>query len=122
MEEVLDVYQATYDEKRPLICMDEASRQVLEDVTPPLPMKPGKPLRIDDKYERHEVRSLLLFYNPIAGWRRVGGVGAGKGAPGVEGVAGEPEEGRDEQNRRQGNPKAAGGFHRTGAPGRATCR
>lgn len=72
MEEVLDVYQATYDEKCPLICMDEASRQVLEDVTPPLPMKPGKPLRIDDKYERHEVRSLLLFYNPIAGWRRVG--------------------------------------------------
>jgi hypothetical protein len=72
MEEVLDAYQETFDDKRPLICMDEASRQVLEDVTPALPMKPGKPLRIDDKYERHEVRSLLLFYNPIAGWRRVG--------------------------------------------------
>lgn len=72
MEGILDVYQETFDEKRPLICMDEASRQVLEDVTPALPMKPGKPLRIDDKYERHEVRSLLLFYNPIAGWRRVG--------------------------------------------------
>ena len=40
-------------------------------VTPPLPMKPGAPLRIDDKYERGEVRSLLLFYNPVAGWRRV---------------------------------------------------
>ena len=72
MEELLDVYQATYDDRRPLICMDEASRQVLADVTPPLPMKPGAPRRIDDKYERHEVRSLLLFYNPIAGWRRVG--------------------------------------------------
>jgi DDE superfamily endonuclease len=72
MEEVLDVYQETFDEKRPLICMDEASRQVLEDVTPPLPMKPGAPRRIDDKYERVEVRSLLMFYNPIAGWRRVG--------------------------------------------------
>lgn len=72
MEEVLDVYQETYDEKHPLICMDEASRQVLEHVTPPLPMKPGKPLRIDDKYERGEVRSLLMFYSPIAGWRRVG--------------------------------------------------
>jgi hypothetical protein len=72
MEEVLDVYQETFTDKRPLICMDEASRQVLEDVTPPLPMKPGAPKRIDDKYERHEVRSLLLFYNPIAGWRRVG--------------------------------------------------
>jgi len=78
MEEVLDVYQETFDEKRPLICMDEASRQVLEDLTPPLPMKPrtperpGNAKRIDDKYERHEVRSLLMFYNPIAGWRRVG--------------------------------------------------
>jgi hypothetical protein len=72
MEEVLDVYQETFDERRPLICMDEASRQVLKDVTPPLPMKPGAAERIDDKYERCGVRSLLLFYNPIAGWRRVG--------------------------------------------------
>jgi hypothetical protein len=72
MEEVLDVYQETYDEKRPLICMDEASRQVLEDVTPPLPVQPGKPRRVDDKYDRGEVRSLLMFYDPIRGWRRVG--------------------------------------------------
>jgi len=72
MEEVLDVYQETYNEKHPLICMDEASRQILSDVTLPLPMKPGAPKRIDDKYERQEVRSLLMFYNPIAGWRRVG--------------------------------------------------
>jgi hypothetical protein len=72
MEEVLDVYQENFDDRRPLICMDEASRQVLDDVTPPLPMKPGAPRRMDDKYERLEVRSLLMFYNPIAGWRRVG--------------------------------------------------
>lgn len=72
MEEVLDVDQETFDDQRPLICMDEASRQVLADVTPPLPMKPGSPQRVDDKYERLEVRSLLMFYNPVAGWRRVG--------------------------------------------------
>ena len=72
MEEVLDIYQETFDDERPLICMDEASRQVLADVTPPLSMKPGAPKRIDDKYERLEVRALLMFYNPIAGWRRVG--------------------------------------------------
>jgi hypothetical protein len=72
MEEVLDVYQEVYDDRHPLICMDEASRQVLSDVTAPLPMKPGTPRRIDDKYERCEVRSLLMFYNPIGGWRRVG--------------------------------------------------
>lgn len=72
MEEVLDVYQETYDAKHPLICMDEASRQLLLDVSEPLPMKPGAPKRVDDKYERRGVRSLMMFYNPIAGWRRVG--------------------------------------------------
>lgn len=72
MEEVLDVYQETYDAKRPLICMDEASRQILSDLVAPLPMEPGQPQRVDDKYERHGVRTLLMFYNPIVGWRRVG--------------------------------------------------
>jgi hypothetical protein len=72
MEEVLDVYQEAYDERRPLICMDEASRQVLADATPSLPMKPGTPRRVDDKYIREEVRSLLMFYDPVTGWRRVG--------------------------------------------------
>lgn len=72
MEEVLDVYQETYHKKHPLICMDEASRQILSDVTPPLPMKPGAPKRVDDKYERGDVRALLMFYNPVSGWRRVG--------------------------------------------------
>lgn len=72
MEEVLDVYQKTYDERHPLICMDEASRQILSDLAEPLPMRPGQPKRVDDKYERHGVRALFLFYNPLDGWRRVG--------------------------------------------------
>ena len=72
MEEVLDVYRQPYDARHPLICMDEASRQILSDLVEPLPMKPGTPKRIDDKYERHGVRALLLFYNPVDGWRRVG--------------------------------------------------
>jgi hypothetical protein len=72
MEEVLDVYQEPFDKRHPLICMDEASRQILSDVFDPLPMKPGSPKRVDDKYERHGVRSLFMFFNPIEGWRRVG--------------------------------------------------
>ena len=72
MEAVLDVYHETYDDRHPLICMDEASRQILSDVSEPLPMQPGTPRRVDDKYERDGVRSLLLFYSPITGWRRVG--------------------------------------------------
>ena len=72
MEEVLDVYQASYDAKRPLIAMDEASRQLLSDVFDPLPLKPGRPKRVDDKYDRHGTCSLFMFYDPIGGWRRVG--------------------------------------------------
>lgn len=72
MEEVLDVYQQAYDAEYPLICMDEASRQLLCDLTEPWPMKPGAPKRVDDKYDRRGVRSLMMFYNPLDGWRRVG--------------------------------------------------
>lgn len=78
METVLDVYQQAYDDKHILICMDEASRQVLADRSHPLPPQPkrddkrGTWKRVDDKYVRQGVRSLLLFYNPIDGWRRIG--------------------------------------------------
>jgi hypothetical protein len=72
MEAVLDAYQEKYDERHPLICMDEASRQLVADVTPPLPPQPGRSKRVDDKYERRGVRALMMFYNPVVGWRRVG--------------------------------------------------
>ncbi|HET6574148.1 MAG TPA: IS630 family transposase [Fimbriiglobus sp.] len=72
MEEVLDTYQARYDAKHPLIAMDEAARQLLSDVFDPLPLKPGRPRRVDDKYDRHGTCSLFMFYNPLDGWRRVG--------------------------------------------------
>ena len=72
MEQVLDTYQATYDDRHPLICMDEASRQLLPDAIDTLPLKPGRARRVDDKYERHGTCSLFLFCDPIGGWRRVG--------------------------------------------------
>lgn len=72
METVLDVYQKPHDPTHPVICMDEACRQLLSDVTDPLPLRPGKPKRVDDKYDRHGTCSLFMFYDPFAGWRRVG--------------------------------------------------
>jgi len=71
MERVLDVYHETYDETRPLICMDEASKQVLADLEPALPLSPGVPRREDHHYQRKDVRALFLFFDPIRGWRRV---------------------------------------------------
>ena len=71
MERILDVYHEKYDETHPLICMDEASKQVLSDVDPALPMSPGHPRREDHHYERKDVRALFLFVDPLRGWRRV---------------------------------------------------
>jgi hypothetical protein len=71
MEDVLDVYASTHTSEEPLICMDEASKQLVEDEHPPLPMQPGQPVREDYHYERKDVAALFMFFNPIQGWRRV---------------------------------------------------
>jgi hypothetical protein len=71
MEDVLDVYSRPYDPHRPLICMDEASRQLLSDVRPSEPARPGRPKRIDSEYGREGVRDLFMFCEPLQGWRHV---------------------------------------------------
>jgi hypothetical protein len=49
MEAVLDVSTPPADPHRPLVCLDETSRQRLGEVTPPLPVAPGQPARQDDE-------------------------------------------------------------------------
>jgi DDE superfamily endonuclease len=71
MEDVLDVYAAPYHDAQPLICMDEASKQLLGHVQAPQPLEPGQPAREDYHYERCGVQALFLFFNPVQGWRRV---------------------------------------------------
>lgn len=71
MEDVLDVYHAEYSDEFPLICMDEASKQLLADTYGSLPMTPGQVRREDYHYERQGTQSLFLFFNPLSGWRRV---------------------------------------------------
>ena len=71
MEEVLDVYADAHDEEEPLICMDEASKQLLRDEKPSLPLEPGKPVREDYHYERRGTQAIFMFFNPVAGSRRV---------------------------------------------------
>lgn len=72
MEEVLDIYQTEHDEAHPLICMDEAAKEVRAHVEPALPMTPGSPRREDHHYERKGVQAIFCFFDPIRGWRRVG--------------------------------------------------
>lgn len=71
MEDVLDVYAAAHPEEEPLICMDETSKQLLDDSLPPIPAAPGRSFREDYHYERHGTQALFLFFNPLSGWRRV---------------------------------------------------
>jgi DDE superfamily endonuclease len=71
MEDVLAVYQRPYDPKRPQVCLDEASKQLLGEVREPLPMQPGQPERVDHEYERHGTANLFLLSEPLRGWRRV---------------------------------------------------
>jgi len=70
MEDVLDLYEEPYDPKRPVVCMDESSKQLVEEVRKPVPAKPGHPARVDYEYKRNGVASLFMFTEPLAGWRR----------------------------------------------------
>ena len=71
MEDVLDVYQRPFDPKRPLVCLDEASKQLLSDVRPALPMAAGQPTRQDSEYVRNGTANLFMVYEPLAGRRHV---------------------------------------------------
>lgn len=71
MEDILDLYAAEHPPEEPLVCMDEASKQLLRDVTPPIPMASGRPAREDYHYERRGTQSVFCFFDPIRGWRRL---------------------------------------------------
>lgn len=71
MEDVLDVYQRPRDPLRPLVTLDEASKQLVADVTPPVPMQPGRPTQQDYEYERRGTANLFMLFAPLEGWRHV---------------------------------------------------
>ena len=71
MEDVLAVYARPYDPKRPVVCMDEASKELHGTPRGNLPLEPGKPLRQDYEYERHGVCNLFLWIEPLTGRRKV---------------------------------------------------
>jgi hypothetical protein len=72
MEDVLEVYHRPYDEKRPLVCIDEASKQLVGEVVRPLPPEPGQPGRFDYEYTRRHGQ-------PVHDIRTVAGLAGGTG-------------------------------------------
>jgi hypothetical protein len=71
MEDVLDLYARAYDPKRPQICFDEKSVQLIAETRQPLPSKPGQPQRFDYEYQRKGTANLFVFFQPSLGWRHV---------------------------------------------------
>jgi hypothetical protein len=71
MEDVLDVYHRPEDERRPLVCVDEASRQLIGEVAEPAPAGPGRPARVDYEYARNGVATLFMIFMPLLAFRSV---------------------------------------------------
>lgn len=71
MEDVLEVYTRPRDPKRPLVCLDEASKQLTKETRLPLPMQPGQPARYDYEYERNGTANCFMLFAPLEGFRHV---------------------------------------------------
>jgi hypothetical protein len=71
MEDVLELYAEPYDPARPVVCFDEASKELRGEVTPPVPPAPGVPAKEDYQYTRHGTANLFVIVEPLAGARHV---------------------------------------------------
>jgi DDE superfamily endonuclease len=71
MEDVLEVYQRPRDPERPVVCLDETSKQLIVETRAAVPAKPGRKARHDYEYERNGVANLFMLFAPLEGWRRV---------------------------------------------------
>ena len=71
MEDTLEVYTRPHDESRPLVCLDETSKQLIAETRTPIPMATGQPARYDYEYKRGGTQSLFILFAPLQGWRFV---------------------------------------------------
>jgi hypothetical protein len=71
MEDVLEVYHRPFDERRPLICIDELPVQLVGESRVPVAAAPGRPLRYDYEYVRNGTANLFMVFEPLLGWRAV---------------------------------------------------
>lgn len=71
MEDVLEVYSRPYDPKRPVVCLDETSKQLIGEVQAPLSAGPSQMARYDYEYVRNGVANIFMIFEPLAGQRDV---------------------------------------------------
>ena len=71
MEDVIEVYHRPHDPERPVVCVDETSKQLIVETRTPIPAKPGRPKRVDYEYARNGTANLFMMFAPLEGWRHV---------------------------------------------------
>ena len=71
MEAILTLYALPYDNKRPMVCFDEKSYQLLAHTRPPQPLKVERLRREDYEYKREGTRNIFMFSEPKAGQRHI---------------------------------------------------
>jgi hypothetical protein len=71
MEDVLEVYHRPYDPGCPVVGIDEGGKQLIGEVRPPLPVRPGSPAKEDSAYERNGIANLFMAFEPLGGKRLV---------------------------------------------------
>jgi len=71
MEDVLEVYHRPYDPSRPMVCLDEASKQLVAQTRPSIPSQPARIKRVDPEYRRCGTAIVFLTSEPLAGKRHV---------------------------------------------------
>jgi transposase len=70
-EDVLDLYAETPDQMRPVVCFDESPIQMIGEVRPPIPAKPGQLERYDYEYRGNGTLNMFVFLDVHRPWRRV---------------------------------------------------
>lgn len=71
MEDVLELYEEMYDARRPVVCFDEKSVQLVAETRVPSAVRPGRPQRYDYEYERRGTANVFMAVEPLGGWRHV---------------------------------------------------
>jgi len=71
LEDVLALYHLPFNEKLPVICLDELPSSMLGEKVEPLPMKSGSLKKFDYEYERKGVASVFVAFEPLSGKRLV---------------------------------------------------
>ena len=71
MYDLLGLYAKPYDAAEPVVCLDEKSKQLLEQTRRPIPAVPGQIAKEDYEYKRAGTRNLFVAVEPKGGHREV---------------------------------------------------